>query len=42
LAAVTLILLIAAALSAGFVLRHSTLVRRDALTAVAVAAQLPA
>ena len=37
-AAVTLILLIAAALSAGFILRHSKLVRRDPLTAVAVAA----
>ena len=41
-AAVTLILLIAAALSAGFILRHSKLVRRDPLTAVAVAAQLRA
>jgi hypothetical protein len=40
LAAVTLILLIAAALSSCFVLRHSKLVRRDHLTAVAVAAQL--
>lgn len=42
LAAVTLILLIAAALSSCFVLRHSKLVRRDHLTAVAVAAQLRA
>lgn len=42
LAAVTLILLIAAALSGCFVLRHSKLVRRDHLTAVAVAAQLRA
>jgi hypothetical protein len=38
--AVSLILLIAAALSWCFVLRHSKLVRRDHLTAVAVAAQL--
>lgn len=42
LAAVTLILLIAFALSSAFVLRHSKLVRRDRLTAVAVAAQLRA
>jgi hypothetical protein len=42
LAAVTLILLIAAALSGCFVLRHSKLVRRAHLTAVAVAAQLRA
>ena len=42
LAAVTLILLIAAALSGCFVLRHSKLARRDHLTAVAVAAQLHA
>ena len=42
LAAVTLILLIAAALSGCFVLRHSKLVRRDHLSAVAVAAQLRA
>jgi DDE family transposase len=42
LAAVSLILLIAAALSWCFVLRHSKLVRRDHLTAVAVAAQLHA
>ena len=42
LAAVTLILLIAAALSWSFVLRHSKLVRLDHLTAVAVAAQLRA
>jgi Transposase DDE domain len=42
LAAVTFILLIAAALSWCFVLRHSKLVRRDHLTAVAVAAQLRA
>ena len=42
LAAVTLILLIAAALSGCFILRHSKLVRRDRLTAVAVAAQLRA
>jgi Transposase DDE domain len=40
--AVTLILLIAAALSGCFVLRHSKLVRRDHLTAIAVAAQLRA
>jgi len=40
LAAVSLILLIAAALSWCFVLRHSKLVRRDHLTEVAVAAQL--
>jgi len=42
LAAVTFILLIAAALSGSFVLRHSKLVRVDHLTAVAVAAQLRA
>lgn len=42
LAAVTLILLIAFALTSAFVLRHSKLVRRDHLTAVAVAAQLRA
>lgn len=42
LAAVTLILLIAFALSSAFVLRHSKLVRRDHLTAIAVAAQLRA
>jgi Transposase DDE domain len=42
LAAVTLILLIAFALTAAFVLRHSKLARRDHLTAVAVAAQLRA
>jgi hypothetical protein len=42
LAAVTLILLITAALSSCFILRHSKLVRRDHLTAVAVAAQLRA
>jgi hypothetical protein len=42
LAAVSLILLIAAALTWCFVLRHSKLVRRDHLTAVAVAAQLRA
>jgi len=42
LAAVTLILLIAFALSSAFVLRHSKLVRRDHLTAIAVAAQLHA
>lgn len=42
LAAVTFILLIAFALSAAFVLRHSKLVRRDHLTAIAVAAQLRA
>lgn len=42
LAAVVLILLIAFALSSAFVLRHSKLVRRDHLTAVAVAAQLRA
>ena len=40
LAAVTLILLIAFALTAAFVLRHSKLARRDHLTAIAVAAQL--
>lgn len=40
LAAVTLILLIAFALSSAFVLRHSKLARRDHLTAIAVAAQL--
>ena len=40
--AVTLILLIAFALRSAFVLRHSKLVRRDRLTAVAVAAQLRA
>jgi len=40
LAAVTLILLIAFALSSAFVLRHSKLARRDHLTTVAVAAQL--
>lgn len=40
--AVTLIMLIAFALSSAFVLRHSKLVRRDHLTAVAVAAQLRA
>src|ERR1700752_1906826 len=42
LAAFTLILLIAFALSSAFVLRHSKLVRRDHLTAIAVAAQLHA
>ena len=42
LAAVTLILLIAFALSSAFVLRHSKLARRDHLTAIAVAAQLRA
>jgi hypothetical protein len=42
LAAVTLILLIAFALSSAFVLRHSKLVRLDHLTTVAVAAQLRA
>jgi hypothetical protein len=42
LAAVTLILLIAFALSSAFVLRHSKLARRDHLTAVAVAEQLHA
>ena len=42
LAAVTFLLLIAAALSWCFVLRHSKLVRRDRLTAVAVAGQLRA
>ena len=42
LAAVTLILLIAAALSSCIVLRHSKLARRDHFTAVAVAAQLRA
>jgi hypothetical protein len=40
LAAVTLILMIAFALSSAFTLRHSKLVRRDHLTAIAVAAQL--
>jgi len=40
--AVTLILLIAFALSSAFVLRHSKLARRDHLTAIAVAAQLRA
>jgi hypothetical protein len=40
LAAVTLILLIAFALTSDFVLRHSKLARRDHLTAIAVAAQL--
>jgi len=40
--AVTLILLIAFALSSAFVIRHSKLVRRDHLTAIAVAAQLRA
>lgn len=40
LAAVTLVLLIAFALCAAFVLRHSKLVRRYRLTALAVAAQL--
>jgi len=42
LAAVSLILLIAFALSSAFVLRHSKLARRDHLTAIAVAAQLHA
>jgi len=42
LAAVTLILLIAFALSSAFVLRHSKLARRDHLTTIAVAAQLRA
>jgi len=42
LAAVTLILLIAFALSSAFVLRHSKLARLDHLTAVAVAGQLRA
>jgi hypothetical protein len=42
LAAVILILLIATALSWCFILRHSKLVRRDHVTAVAVAAQLRA
>ena len=42
LVAVTLILLIAFALSSAFVLRHSKLARRDHLTAIAVAAQLRA
>ena len=42
LAAVTLILLIAFALSSAFVLRHSKLAGRDHLTAVAVAGQLHA
>ena len=40
LAAVTLILLIAFALTSAFVLRHSKLARRDHLTTIAVAAQL--
>lgn len=40
--AVTLILLIASALSSAFVLRHSKLARRDHLTAIAVASQLHA
>ena len=40
LAAVTLILVMAAALSSTFVLRHSKLARRDHLPAVAVARQL--
>ena len=39
---VTLILLIAFALTSAFVLRHSKLARRDHLTAIAVAAQLRA
>ena len=42
LAAVTLLLLIAFALSSAFVLRHSKLARRDHLTTIAVAAQLRA
>jgi hypothetical protein len=42
LAAVTLVVLIAAALSGCFILRHSKLARRDRLTAIAVAAQLRA
>ena len=42
LAAVSLIVLIAFALTSAFVLRHSKLVRRDHLTAIAVAAQLRA
>lgn len=42
LAAVTLILMIAFALSSAFILRHSKLARRDHLTTVAVAAQLRA
>jgi hypothetical protein len=42
LAAVTLILLIAFALTTAFVLRHSKLARRDHLTTIAVAAQLRA
>ena len=42
LAAVTLILLIAFALSSAFVLRHSKLARQDHLTIIAVAAQLRA
>jgi hypothetical protein len=42
LAAVTLILLIAFALTSAFVLRHSKLARRDHLTAISVAAQLRA
>jgi hypothetical protein len=42
LAAVTLILLVAFALTSAFVLRHSKLARRDHLTTIAVAAQLRA
>src|ERR1039457_3642914 len=42
LAAVTLILLIAFALTSAFVLRHSKLARRDHMTAIAVAAELRA
>jgi hypothetical protein len=42
LAAVTLILLIAFALTSAFVLRHSKLARRDHLSTIAVAAQLRA
>lgn len=42
LAAVSLILLIAFALTSAFVLRHSKLARRDHLTTIAVAAQLRA
>jgi hypothetical protein len=42
LAAVSLILLIAFALSSAFLLRHSKLARRDHMTAMAVAAQLHA
>ena len=42
LAAVSLILLIAFALSSAFALRHSKLARRDHLTSIAVAAQLRA